>query len=93
MESDPLIADPLIAQLAICPADRKVLHRRIEQRFHQMMDQGFLEEVKALYQRGDLHPGLPAIRAVGYRQLWQHLAGECNLEEAVEKGIAATRQL
>jgi tRNA dimethylallyltransferase len=52
-----------------------------------------LEEVDALYRRGDLHPELPAIRAVGYRQLWQHLAGECTLEEAVERGIAATRQL
>ena len=91
MESDPLI-HPLI-QLAICPTDRKVLHRRIAQRFEQMMAAGFLEEVRTLYQREDLHPGLPAIRAVGYRQLWQHLAGECSLDEGVEKGIAATRQL
>jgi len=49
--------------------------------------------VRHLYQRGDLSPDLPAIRAVGYRQLWQHLAGECSLEQAVERGMAATRQL
>ena len=52
-----------------------------------------LEEVRALHQRPDLHEGLPAIRAVGYRQLWQHLEGRCSLEEALEKAVAATRQL
>ena len=82
-----------VVQLAICPADRAVLHRRIAARFEQMLAAGLLEEVRGLYQRGDLHPGLPAIRAVGYRQLWQHLAGECSLEEAVARAIAATRQL
>ncbi len=82
-----------IVQIAICPADRAVLHERIALRFEQMMAAGFLEEVAQLRQRGDLHPDLPAIRAVGYRQLWQYLSGECTLEEAVQKGIAATRQL
>ena len=82
-----------IVQLAIAPADRAVLHQRIARRFELMMAEGFLQEVRGLWQRGDLHPDLPAIRAVGYRQLWQHLAGECTLDEAVEKGIAATRQL
>ena len=82
-----------VVQLAICPADRAVLHRRIAARFEQMLAAGLLQEVRGLYQRGDLHPGLPAIRAVGYRQLWQHLAGECSLEEAVARAIAATRQL
>jgi len=82
-----------VVQMAICPADRAVLHQRIERRFHQMMETGFLEEVRTLWQRGDLEPDLPAIRAVGYRQLWQHLAGELTLEDAVQKGIAATRQL
>jgi tRNA dimethylallyltransferase len=85
--------DHEVVQLAICPEDRKVLHERIALRFGQMMAAGLLEEVRALHQRGDLHSGLPAIRAVGYRQLWQHLDGECSLEEAVERGIAATRQL
>ncbi len=82
-----------VVQLAICPADRAVLHQRIALRFEQMMAAGLLEEVRALYRRGDLSPELPAIRAVGYRQLWQHLAGEFSLEEAVEKALAATRQL
>lgn len=82
-----------VVQLAICPADRAVLHRRIERRFEQMMAAGFVEEVRALWQRGDLHPDMPAIRAVGYRQLWRYLDGECSLHEAVRKGVAATRQL
>lgn len=82
-----------IRQLAICPADRAVLHARIAARFEQMMAQGFLDEVRALYRRGDLHADLPALRAVGYRQLWRHLAGECDLDEAVQSAVAATRQL
>ena len=89
--------DPLdsyrIVQLAICPADRAVLHQRIALRFEQIMAAGFLEEVRQLYRRGDLHPDLPAIRAVGYRQLWQYLEGECSLDEAVTRAVAATRQL
>lgn len=91
------LADPFerfdIAQLAICPGNRHVLHQRIALRFEQMMEQGFLEEVRGLYRRGDLTAALPAVRAVGYRQLWQHLEGECSLEQAVEQGVAATRQL
>ena len=82
-----------IVQLAICPWERAELHRRIALRFEQMMAAGFLEEVRSLHQRKDLHPGLPALRAVGYRQLWQYLEGEYSLEEAIEKGVAATRQL
>lgn len=92
-EQAPPAAAYRVSQLAVCPADRGLLHRRIDLRFRQMLAAGLLEEVDALYRRGDLHPDLPAIRAVGYRQLWQHLAGECTLEEAVERGIAATRQL
>nr|WP_216628487.1 tRNA (adenosine(37)-N6)-dimethylallyltransferase MiaA [Pseudoalteromonas caenipelagi] len=80
-------------QFAIAPSDRKVLHQRIEKRFQIMLDQGFKNEVLALYQRGDLHPDLPSIRCVGYRQMWEHLAGECDYEQMVFKGIAATRQL
>lgn len=90
-------ADPFerfeIAQIAICPRDRGVLHQRIALRFEQMLQAGFLEEVRGLHQRGDLSAELPAVRAVGYRQLWQHLEGECSLEQAVEQGVAATRQL
>ncbi len=57
-----------------------------------MMDEGFLAEVARLRGRGDLHPGLPSMRAVGYRQLWQHLDGDCDHEEAVRRGIVATRR-
>ncbi|AUD78135.1 tRNA (adenosine(37)-N6)-dimethylallyltransferase MiaA [Kangiella profundi] len=80
-------------QIALAPDDRSFLHQRIEMRFHQMMEQGFLQEVESLYARGDLYPELPSIKSVGYRQMWQHLEGELSLEEAIERGIIATRQL
>lgn len=82
-----------VANLAIAPADRKVLHQRIALRFEQMLDQGFLDEVLALRSRGDLHCGLPSIRAVGYRQVWDHLDGKLTRDEMQERGIIATRQL
>lgn len=82
-----------IEQVAICPQPRSILHDRIAVRFQQMMTDGLLEEVTTLFEREDLHPDLPAMRSVGYRQLWQHLAGDCSLEEAVERAEAATRQL
>ncbi|TMN88276.1 tRNA (adenosine(37)-N6)-dimethylallyltransferase MiaA [Pseudoalteromonas phenolica] len=80
-------------QFAITPSDRKVLHDRIEKRFKIMLDQGFKNEVLALYQREDLHLDLPSIRCVGYRQMWEHLAGEYDHDEMLFKGVAATRQL
>jgi len=79
-------------KLALNPPQRSELHARIEQRFHAMMADGFLDEVARLHARGDLHPELPSIRAVGYRQLWGYLEGEYALDEAVQRGIAATRQ-
>ena len=79
--------------LALAPAERRILHERIEVRFDHMLANGFLAEVEKLYGRGDLHVDLPAIRAVGYRQLWSHLSQEYSLETARDKGIAATRQL
>lgn len=82
-----------VLQLAVCPQERSELHRRIALRYEGMMTSGFLAEVAALRARGDLHTNLPAIRAVGYRQMWSHLEGEISLEQAVEQGIAATRQL
>ncbi|ELX8380297.1 tRNA (adenosine(37)-N6)-dimethylallyltransferase MiaA [Providencia vermicola] len=82
-----------VFQFAIAPQDRKILHQRIEQRFHQMLDAGFEEEVRALYNRGDLHVDLPSIRCVGYRQMWSYLAGETDYDEMVYRGICATRQL
>jgi tRNA dimethylallyltransferase len=79
--------------LALAPDDRATLHARIEARFDSMLEAGFVEEVKKLFDRGDLHSDLPAIRAVGYRQIWSHLSGEYSLEDARDKGIVATRQL
>lgn len=79
--------------VALAPAERSTLHERIERRFDAMLASGFLEEVAALHRRGDLNVDLPAIRAVGYRQLWSHLSQECSLETARDRGIAATRQL
>ncbi len=82
-----------VVQLALCPFERSLLHERIARRFELMMEAGLLDEVRRLWQRPDLHAGLPAIRAVGYRQLWQHLEGECSLDDAVKNAVAATRQL
>lgn len=82
-----------VVQLAIAPRDRHTLHQRIEKRFDKMIDNGLIDEVKALYDRGDLHPDLPAIRAVGYRQVWDYLAQELSYEHMIERGIIATRQL
>lgn len=88
----PLPAQPVLA-LAVCPRERALLHRRIADRFEQMLARGFVAEVEALWQRGDLDPGLPAIRAVGYRQYWDLLEGAVDAATARERTIAATRQL
>jgi len=72
---------------------RDELYVRIERRFLNMMQQGLLDEVNALFNRGDLHADLPSMRAVGYRQLWDHLAGNSSLEDAVAQAILATRHL
>ncbi len=82
-----------IQQIALCPLERSELHRRIALRFDLMLQAGFEQEVRGLFARGDLHAGLPAIRSVGYRQMWQYLAGEYTLEEARQAATAATRQL
>jgi len=79
--------------ISLEPSDRAVLHERIAQRYRAMIGAGLLDEVRALRARGDLHPGLPSIRCVGYRQLWDHLDGRIPLDAAVEQAIAATRQL
>lgn len=80
-------------QFAIVPDDRAVLHARIEQRFMQMLDQGFVGEVRGLFDRGDLHKDLPALRAVGYRQVWEYLEGELGYDEMIFRGVVATRNL
>ena len=82
-----------VAQLAIAPANRQVLHARIAQRFRLMLEQGFVQEVENLRERRDLHAGLPSIRAVGYRQVWEYLEGNLTRAEMEERGIIATRQL
>ncbi len=82
-----------ICQIAIAPRDRGILHRRIAKRFELMLEQGLIQEVEALRKRGDLHADLPAIRAVGYRQVWEFLEGTLAEEELLERGIIATRQL
>lgn len=82
-----------VVNFAIVPRERKDLHARIEKRFLKMLDEGFIDEVKALHQRGDLTPELPSIRCVGYRQVWDYLEGRISYEDMVAKGVAATRQL
>jgi tRNA dimethylallyltransferase len=91
---DGLLSDRFrVTQLAIRPADRTELHARIERRVDAMLASGFVEEVRSLRDRGDLRPDLPAIRAVGYRQLWGHRDGEYDLARARELIVHATRQL
>ncbi len=77
----------------LAPRQRSLLHQRLEQRLADMMAAGFLEEVRGLHRRGDLSARHSSMRAVGYRQLWAHLDGEYGLEEAVQRAVAATRQL
>ncbi|MCP5407614.1 MAG: tRNA (adenosine(37)-N6)-dimethylallyltransferase MiaA [Chromatiaceae bacterium] len=82
-----------IVKLALATADRELLHRRIERRFHRMLEMGFESEVRALLSRGDLVPEMPSMRAVGYRQMVAYLNGEYDHNTMTHKGIVATRQL
>jgi tRNA dimethylallyltransferase len=82
-----------IIKLIIAPNDRLTLHDMIAKRFEMMLEQGFIEEVEALINRGDLSEKMPSIRAVGYRQVWAYLHGEYDKATMIDKGIAATRQL
>ena len=82
-----------LLKIAVSTSDRSLLHERIEKRFGQMIEEGFVDEVKALRARGDLDLNMPSMRAVGYRQVWQYLDGEYSYDEMLNKGIAATRQL
>jgi tRNA dimethylallyltransferase len=79
--------------LALEPGDRRALHERIAARFETMLELGLIGEVRRLRETYDLNPSLPAMRAVGYRQVWQYLEGEIGLAGLREKGVAATRQL
>jgi tRNA dimethylallyltransferase len=86
-------ADLEIMEFAISPEDRAVLHARIEARFAAMWGAGLLDEVRRLRERGTLTAEHPSMRAVGYRQLWKFLAGQCGLEDSKKQALAATRQL
>lgn len=79
--------------IGVAPAERSVLHERIARRFTQMLERGFIEEVAALKARGDLHLGLPSMKSVGYRQVWEYLDGASDDDGLRHKGIVATRQL
>ncbi|MCV6609286.1 MAG: tRNA (adenosine(37)-N6)-dimethylallyltransferase MiaA [Amphritea sp.] len=82
-----------VVQLCVMPQERKTLHERIEKRFHIMLEQGFENEVRQLWERGDLNLQMPSMRCVGYRQMWEYFDGVWSYDEMVEKGIIATRQL
>nr|WP_323071610.1 tRNA (adenosine(37)-N6)-dimethylallyltransferase MiaA [Mycetohabitans endofungorum] len=84
---------PRFAAVSLEPSDRSVLHARIARRFDAMLDAGLIDEVQQLRARGDLHPGLPSMRCVGYRQAWAYLDGEYDYATMRDKGIFATRQL
>jgi len=82
-----------LIEVALIPSDRAVLHRRIEERFRAMIAAGLVDEVRGLRARYPLSPEMPSMRCVGYRQAWQYLDGEIDLERLYETGAAATRQL
>lgn len=82
-----------VLKLALLPENRATLHERIALRFDAMLAEGFLDEVRGLKARGDLHADLPAIRAVGYRQAWEFLDGQGDAQNFRDRGIYATRQL
>ncbi len=79
--------------IGLAPADRAVLHERIAARFRAMLAEGLVEEVAALRARGDLDASLPAMKSVGYRQVWEYLDGDVDRAGLEQRGIVATRQL
>ena len=91
VKSDPIPFD--VHQFAIAPAEKSVLHERIERRFDLMLAGGFEQEVKDLFERGDLHLDLPSMRCVGYRQMWEYIEGKLDYDEMRFRGVVATRQL
>jgi tRNA dimethylallyltransferase len=92
-ETSSPLAGTRVESWALVPRDRALLHQHLARRFHAMMAAGLLDEVRGLHRRGDLTARHPSMRAVGYRQLRAHLEGEYGLAEAIERAIAATRQL
>lgn len=90
-DRQPLAAPTL--QLCVAPGDRQRLHDRIERRFHTMLAAGLVDEVERLRARPGMHADLPSMRAVGYRQVWQYLAGDIDNGSMIERAVVATRQL
>lgn len=82
-----------VLSIALAPNDRKILHQRIAQRFETMLGEGLIDEVAALRKRNDIHLGLPSMKSVGYRQVWEYLDGAYDQGELVSRGVIATRQL
>jgi tRNA dimethylallyltransferase len=82
-----------LARFALMPCERAQLYERIDARFDAMLAAGFVEEVRRLHARGDLDPDLPSLRAVGYRQLWEYVAGRSTLERAASGARQASRNL
>lgn len=81
-----------VRKFALFPESRPALAQRLELRFQGMLERGLVDEVRRLHRRGDLDASCPSVRAVGYRQLWQFLDGECDLEEATRRAVVATRR-
>jgi len=79
-------------KIVVAPSSRVVLHQRIRERFLRMLEQGLIDEVRYLFERGDLDETRPSVRAVGYRQVWAYLKGQCDWETMTERSIVATRQ-
>ncbi len=82
-----------ISKIIVAPCDRAVLRQRIKKRFYEMLELGLVDEVRVLYERKDLNADLPALRSVGYRQVWQYLDGAISYDDMVKAGITATCQL
>jgi tRNA dimethylallyltransferase len=92
-DDQPEAPGPELHVVSLEPSDRAWLHRRIAERLRAMLDAGFIDELRALRARGDLHPELPSMRCVGYRQGWEYLEGACDAGQFEARAVAATRQL
>lgn len=93
LENKELPSSYQIYNLAVMPKDRAILHERIAKRFAEMLEAGLVDEVRQLFARNDLTLDTPAIRSVGYRQVWEYLLGQLSYQEMQERGVIATRQL
>ena len=82
-----------LLKIALIPEEREWIRELADIRFRQMLEDGFIDEMKALHARDDLHMDLPSISCVGYRQAWQYLEGELDYEEMIERAVISTRQL